>query len=88
MKTLISMPPRVAAGILPAVAGGILPPGHKSATYVVTLLSQPDHPAGSRAIRQPRMAAATVAAGGIPAGWHPEKRLKNCYIKPWRPHYD
>jgi hypothetical protein len=23
MKTLISMPPRVAAGILPAVAGGI-----------------------------------------------------------------
>jgi hypothetical protein len=29
-----------------------------------------------------------AVAGGIPAGWHPEKRLTNCYIKPWRHHYD
>jgi hypothetical protein len=44
-------------------------------------------PAGSRALRQSRMAAATVAAGilpavagGIPAARHPEKRLTNCCI--------
>gem|GEM_PF-5917232 len=46
MKKLTSIPPRITAGILP------------------------------------------VVAGGIPAVWHPKKRLKNCYIKPWRPHYD
>ena len=30
----------------------------------------------------------TPAAGGTPFVWHPEKRLVNCCIKPWRPHYD
>src|ERR1017187_9199143 len=33
----------------------------------MTLLPQPDHPAGSRAIRQPGMAAATVAVCGCTA---------------------
>jgi hypothetical protein len=27
-------------------------------------------------------------AGGILAVWHPEKRLKNCCMKPWRSRYD
>jgi hypothetical protein len=50
----------VAAGILPAVSGGILPPGLRSRTRGMTSLPHQNHPAGSRAIRQPGMAGATV----------------------------
>jgi hypothetical protein len=54
----------------------------------MTLIWHSKLPVGSRVIRQPGMAAAMLAAGGIPFAWHPEKRLINCYIKPWRSHYD
>jgi hypothetical protein len=42
-------------------------------------------------IRTDRSVASGIlpaVAGGIPAAWHPEKRLTNCCIKPWKPHYD
>jgi hypothetical protein len=54
----------------------------------MTLIWHPKLPAGSRMTRQVGKPAATLVAGGRPFAWHPEKRLKNCYMKPWRSHYD
>jgi hypothetical protein len=54
----------VAAGILPAVAGGIPAARATKPNPRHDLASTSDHPAGSRAIRQQGMAATTAGVSG------------------------
>jgi hypothetical protein len=54
-------PQFVAAGILPAVSSGIFAARATKTNQRHNLVCTSDHPAGSRAIRQPKMAAATGA---------------------------